>query len=266
MHRATGASSLTAGARGGSEEADLNYRRMSLSQLIDQISQLINQITHWSGWGWSGWGWPGWIALGALATGAIVVALLAGFGKTRARAQLEVFVDPGPPGKIRVTSVSDPASVASYYCRLRIANRGTAVADGVEVQMLRLRRRNDSNAMVIDPVFLPLDLRWSFDQEQRPRLLPGVHRFCDLVHIDDWSGEEDLPTLVFHSSMYPAFPNELRADEWPTLKPPGEYELDIGVAAGNAETIRRTISIRFSGTWYDDEAEMFTKGLVVQRK
>jgi hypothetical protein len=198
--------------------------------------------------------------------GAVVVALLAGFGKIGARARLDVFIDPGPPGKIRIRSVMGPASFAGYYCRLRVANDGSAVADGVEVQMLELRRRDASNAMVIDPVFLPLDLRWSFDQEQRPTLLPGVHRFCDLVHVDDPAATDGRLLLVFHSSMYPARPNELRVGEWPTLKPPGDYELDIGVAGVNAKTVRRTISIRFSETWYDDEAEMFTKGLVVHRK
>jgi len=238
------------------------------------LGQIVDHILHWAGWNWGGWGWSGWIAPGAVATvAAVIVALLAGFGWFAGRARLEVFVDPGPPGKIRIRSTMGPASFASYYCRLRIVNQGTAVAEGVEVQMLQLRKRDGSKAMVEDPVFLPLDLKWPFDQQQGPRLLPGVHRFCDLVHVDDWTtggdDQEDKPMLVFHSSMYPAHPNNLRAGEWPTLKPPGDYELDIGVAGVNAKTIRRTISIQFTGTWYDgydDEAEMFTKGLIIRRK
>lgn len=228
------------------------------------MSGILNQITQWSGWGW-----PGWIALGSLGTlAAVVVALLAGFGRIGARARLEVFVDPGPPGKIRIRTEMGISSFASYYCRLRIVNQGTAVAEGVEVQMLQLRKRDASGAMVVDPVFLPLDLKWSFDQEQRPRLLPGVYRFCDLVHVDDpvatLTRKELL--LVFHSSMYPARPNELRVGEWPTVKPPGDYELDIAVAGVNARTIRRTISIRLIEWHEQDEAAMFSKGLVVERK
>jgi hypothetical protein len=238
------------------------------------LQQVVDEITHWAGWNWGGWAWPGWVALAAIATvAAVIVALLAGFGWFSPRARLEVIVDSGPPGKIRIRSVSGPASFTSYYCRLRIVNHGAGVAEGVEVQMLQLRKRDASKAMVLDPVFLPLDLKWSFDQQQGPRLLPGVHRFCDLVHVDDWTteGKDQInkPTLIFHSSMYPAFPNNLRAGEWPTLKPPGDYELEIGVAGVNAKTIRRTISIQFSGTWYDgyeDEAEMFANGLIVRRK
>jgi hypothetical protein len=223
---------------------------------------LLNQITQWGGWGWDGW-----IAVGALGTlAAVVVALLAGFGKFRARANLHVFVDSGPPGKTRIRTTSGHGSWAGYSCRLRIENSGTGLAEGVEVQMLELRKRDTSNAMVTDPVFLPLDLKWSFDQEQGPRLLPGVHRFCDLVHVDDPAATEGKLWLVFHSSMYPAEPNELRVREWPTRKPPGDYELDIGVAGVNAKKVRRTISIRFSDQWYDDEAEMFSKGLVVDLK
>ena len=218
-------------------------------------------------WDWGGWAWPGWMALGALATvAAVVVALLAGFDKIGARAKLDVFIDAGPPGKIRIKSVMGSGAWAASYCRLRIENHGTAVAEGVEVQMLRLRKQDATNAMVIDPVFLPLDLKWSFDQEQQPRLLPHVPRFCDLVHVDDPVVTEGKLLLVFHSSMFPAHPNELRVGEWPTLKPPGDYELDIGVAGVNAKTVQRTISIRLTETWYDDEAEMFAKGLVVHRK
>jgi hypothetical protein len=223
---------------------------------------LLNQIT-----GWSGWGWDGWIALGTLATvAAVVVALGVALGKIRLRAKLEVFVDPGPPGKIRIRSFGPLASWAAYYCRVRIKNEGKAVAEGVEVQMLELRKRDGSGAMVRDPVFLPLDLQWSFGEEQRPRLLPGVHRFVDLVHVDDPAVTDGKLVLQFHSSMYPAYPNELRLGEWPTRKPPGDYELDVGVAAVNAKTIRRTISIRFIEWHEQDEAEMFSKGLVVDRK
>src|SRR5436190_1925688 len=107
------------------------------------MSQLLSQITSWSWWSWGVWAWPGWIALGALGTVlAVVVALLAGFGKIGTRARLEVFVDPGPPGKIRIRTVAGRGSFAGYYCRLRIENQGSAVADGVEVQMLELRKRD----------------------------------------------------------------------------------------------------------------------------
>ncbi|HVS50430.1 MAG TPA: hypothetical protein VHJ99_16210, partial [Candidatus Dormibacteraeota bacterium] len=74
------------------------------------LSQLVDQVTHWGGWTWGGWAWPGWVALAAIATvAAVIVALLAGFGWFSPRARLEVFVDSGPPGKIRIKSVSGPA-------------------------------------------------------------------------------------------------------------------------------------------------------------
>jgi hypothetical protein len=207
------------------------------------------------------------MALAALATvAAVIVALLAGFGKIGPRARLEVFVDPGPPGKIRIKSVLGHGAWPAYYCRLRVENSGTAVAEGVEVQMLQLRKRDDSGAMVTDPVFLPLDLKWSFDQVQGPRILPDTSRFCDLVHVDDPAATEGKLWLVFHRSMYPLAPNELRVGEWPTRKPPGDYELDIGVAGVNAKTIRRTISIRLSEFHEQDETKMFAEGLVVHRK
>jgi hypothetical protein len=75
---------------------------------------------------------------------AVVVALLAAFGKLGPRARLEVYVDDGPPGKISIKTSNLITAHQSYYCRLRIANRGSAEADGVEVQMLALRKKVSS--------------------------------------------------------------------------------------------------------------------------
>ena len=44
---------------------------------------------------------------------------------------------------------------------------------------------------------------------------------------------------------------------------PGEYELDVLVAAENARPSKRTINIRLSGTWYSDEAKMLHAGVGV---
>lgn len=79
-------------------------------------------------------------------------------------------------------------------------------------------------------------------------------------------GRSSSSPRSFATSSTPAMPNELRVGEWPTLKPLGDYELDVGVAAVNAKTIRRTISIQFREWHEQDEAAMFSKGLIVQRK
>jgi hypothetical protein len=57
-------------------------------------------------------------------------------------------------------------------------------------------------------------------------------------------------------------PNELRPGVWPTRKQPGRYLLDIAISANNAKVVYKTLRINFTG-WFDDETEMFSKGLVV---
>ena len=221
-----------------------------------------------------------WVTAGAgiitgMATlGAVIVALLIAFGRIRATADLEVYLDPHPPDSHQILTTIEgeqpdlpfirSVQTQSYYCRLRVRNQGRAEAEGVEVQMFALRKRGAAGTFEPDPIFLPLDLQWSFGETQRPRLLPDLERYCDLVHIDRLPSSTQVSRLIFHNAGYPTAPNALKEAEWPTQKPPGEYELDIAVAATNARTIRRTISINFTGEWYDDEKEMFAQGLIVQ--
>jgi len=203
------------------------------------------------------------VALGTWA--AVIVALLVSLGWITSRAHLEVYLRGEPPDatQIRSTTPDGRAQFWSYYWRLRVHNWGPGEAKGVEVQMITLRRKGKTG-MERDRVFLPLDLQWSFGEEQRPRILRGIFRYCDLVHLDDWTAMRTQPQIVFHNVGYPSIPNELKLGERPTVKMPGEYELDVAIAARNARTIRRTISIKFDDKWWDNEADMFTKGTQIE--
>jgi hypothetical protein len=189
-------------------------------------------------------------ALGTV--GAVVVALGLALGWIGKKGSLEVFQDDHPPDSHHIMSTAGTQQFPSYYCRLRVHNHGGGEARGVEVQMLALRKKDKNGQMVSDPVFLPLDLQWSFGEVQRPKLLPGVFRYCDLVHVDSPAPKR----LVFHNAGFPAMPNEIRPGEHPTIKDPGEYELDVAVAARNAATIHRTLAIRFTGVWHNADPSM----------
>jgi hypothetical protein len=192
--------------------------------------------------------------------GAVVVALGLALGWIGHRGSLEVYQDDHPPDSHHIMSTGGGKKFPSYYCRLRVHNQGGGEAKGVEVQMLALRKKGPDGQMAPDPVFLPLDLQWSFGEVQRPKLLPGVFRYCDLVHVDSPAPDR----LVFHNAGFPAMPNEIRPGEHPTIKAPGEYELDVAVAARNAATIHRILSIRFTGVWRNSDDDMAREGLRVR--
>jgi hypothetical protein len=99
--------------------------------------------------------------------------------------------------------------------------------------MIELRKKGKVG-MERDPMFLPLDLQWSFGERQRPKILPRIFRYCDLLHIDDWTAMHTPPVFFLNNAGFPVIPNELKPGERPTIEPPGEYELDVAVAAGNA--------------------------------
>ena len=44
---------------------------------------------------------------------------------------------------------------------------------------------------------------------------------------------------------------------------PGEYQLDIRIAAENALPINQTVAISLRGTWYPDETTMLRDGVGV---
>ncbi len=191
--------------------------------------------------------------LTALGTvGAVFVALGLALGLIGRRGSLEVYQDDHPPDSHHIMSTAGAQQFPSYYCRLRVHNHGGGEARGVEVQMLALRKKDKNGHMVSDPVFLPLDLQWSFGEVQRPKLLPGVFRYCDLVHVDSPNPKK----LVFHNAGFPMSPNEIRPGEHPTIKDPGDYELDVAVAARNAATIHRTLALRFTGVWRNSDPDM----------
>jgi hypothetical protein len=214
-----------------------------------------------------------WTAATAIGTiGAVVVALgVALLGPRRLAAPtLSVSIRMRPPDSHRVVSTmtylpkSSLMQAPTYYCRLRISNDGNDEARDVEVQLLRLRRLGQDGSWTEDPVFLPLSLQWSHSREVmivRPKLLPGLFRYCDLCHVEDPAGpfaaKSGDPWLVLNTEVEP---NEFEPGSWPTKKPPGHYELDFAVAAANAKTVYRTARINFDG-WFTEAEEMFDKGL-----
>ena len=142
------------------------------------------------------------VALGTWA--AVIVALLVSLGWIASRATLEVYLRSESPDATRIISSTPDGGLEfwTYYWRLRVYNWGPAEAKGVEVQMVALRKKGNAG-MEPDPVFLPLDLQWSFGERQRPKILPRIFRYCDLCHVDDWTATHASPQLLFSNVGFP---------------------------------------------------------------
>ncbi len=217
-----------------------------------------------------GHGLDWWTAVGTVGSAAgalfaVLVALWLGlFGPRRVtKPKLKVSIEMKAPDchKINATAsyqlmgATIPGTIPQYYCRLRVGNDGNEEARDVEVQLIRLWRLDGDGKRAQDPVFIPLSLVWSHSNppvSARPKLLPGLFRHCDLCHVSRPPDQREAE-IEFNTEVRP---NEFRPGEWPTLKPPGEYQLEFGVAASNAKTIYRTAAIHFTGQWREPEEEM----------
>ncbi len=173
-------------------------------------------------------------------------------------------------------SMRDAGSgLGHYVIRPRVINEGNEDARDVEVSMIRLRS-NDGGKWLIDPLFLPLVLRWSWWPERShsagwlPRLLPGTSKHYDLLVVASEQGRRwrtkrrhgsetvgQPETWIAFQTAYDLLDDDSVRHRM--RKQPGQYQLDFAVAASNAKTIYRTAHISF-GDWRDNGTEMFGKG------
>src|SRR2546425_8249870 len=92
----------------------------------------------------------------------------------------------------------------------------------------------------------------------------GKH--CDVGHIADPARRdmlrEDAPRLALTNQQTSlAIDLMVAPNHKGHIVGPGEYQLDILVAAENATPVPRTIQIRLLGPWYPDEQRMFRDGV-----
>jgi hypothetical protein len=109
-------------------------------------------------------------AIGTFA--AVLVALwVTLFGPRRVtKPKLSVEIQPEAPDCMWVSSTEESmrdagSDLGHYVIRPRVINEGNEDARDVEVSMIRLRS-NDGGKWLIDPLFLPLVLRWSWWPER----------------------------------------------------------------------------------------------------
>jgi hypothetical protein len=101
-----------------------------------------------------------------------------------------------------------------------------------------------------------------------PTISPEMGKHCDVGHIVDPAYRhllhEDAPTQALTSQQASlAFDLMVAPNHRGHIIGPGEYRLDILVAAENVRPIKRTIAISLRGIWDADETRMWRDGVGV---
>lgn len=188
------------------------------------------------------------------------------------RPVLDVSVKIQPPDcHISWTTYHDPktetvlAGGHCYYLRLWVHNKGNLTATNVQVFAAKLLRETVSKKLIEVGNFLPMNLKWAHTKEIfRGRIAPKMGRHCDLGHIAD-------PRLKhIHKETRPDVPDdktvlfldlEVSPNTLIHLLQPGNYDLELIIAADNTPPVNKVVKIMHSGDWFDDEKEMFKKGV-----
>jgi hypothetical protein len=220
-----------------------------------------------------------WAAIEAIGTvSAVIVALF--YRDIRdwiRRPRLVILpIESGPPDLVKVPTVRRRldngkviAETDSYYVRMRVRNEGHMRAEEVEVFAAKLLKEHNGEFREVES-FIPMNLDWAHRGAVLPGLSPDAYRYCAIAAVHDPKKRPDFPP---QDEQWPDVPRNktilsLRVENPTTakgyLQPFGTYRLELELGAANARPKKKTLEITVSGTWYDDEDEMFSKGVGIR--
>jgi hypothetical protein len=188
------------------------------------------------------------------------------------RPELVASINMAPPDCHMITLGTGPSAIATFYMRIRVRNDGHVPAKDVEVFAAELRI-DQSGQWTPLTSFLPMNLVWSHMQAPGrppviyfPMISPHMYKHCDLAniidparragHIEENPGLRLSPTQTsarFNVMVYPNHKGEIVG--------PGRYQLDLVVAASNAQPTRFVAEINLTGNWYANESQMLASGV-----
>jgi hypothetical protein len=211
--------------------------------------------------------WAQWISTATAALALLVALFKEEIQSFWRRPKLVLRASLAPPDCQRtILTVGDGSQVPCYYLRLWVANKGKMTATEVQVFVSRLmRKKSPSGAYETDTKFMPMNLMWSHLGEPVAKgISRGMGRHCDLASVlrrDDAAKlGQTLPGVGADKTLL-CLELEVKPNTMSHLWEPGEYKLDLLIAAANTRPVERRIEIRLTGHWFDDEETMFTSGL-----
>ena len=222
-----------------------------------------------------------WIIAVSTALGVVATLILASvalfqeqFRSWLSRPKLDATIEMDAPDCVAIplTAMTQVGQISAntYYFRIRVWNRGNASARQVEVVGTQLRQKTAAGTWLMVTSFLPMNFVWSNTGPGRvilyPQIMPGMFKHCDIGHVIDPAqrgtfNEENPALRLQHAVISFAFDQTIQPNNFAHIIGPGDYELDVVLAAANAPLARRTLSLSFVGNWYSDKTEMLTRGI-----
>ncbi|MFI5400090.1 MAG: hypothetical protein ACHQZQ_03445 [SAR324 cluster bacterium] len=162
-----------------------------------------------------------------------------------------------------MSTSQDPIPV--YYLRVRVTNQGSAVADEVEMEITRVRRKSQDGKFRAVPYGVGNLTCASKGGATWEHIYPGRFRFFDLGRIVDPKADWRNKSEDFG---HPETKFEIELNTKPAMRDhilqAGEYLFDVTAFAQNAKQSSEKIYLRHTGEWYDEESRMLSEGVGVR--
>ena len=209
------------------------------------------------------------VAVGTLAL-AVVAVLQPTIHGWFYRPKFQVSIKTEPPDCVAVplTNQRGELIAEAVWLRLWIENIGNVTAKNVEVYAQKLLRRRADNSWESVTSFPPMNLKWAnLPIMHFPYIAPETGKHCDLGHIVDPAhrdaANERPSTRLALTDRQTSMTFDLISapNHRGHIIGPGDYRLNILVAAEDIRPLKRTVEIGLRGTWHADEATMLRDGI-----
>ncbi len=160
-----------------------------------------------------------------------------------------------------------------YALRIAVKNTTTCFriksrAEEAEVFLSMLERKESDREFHPILGFDPSNLIWSHSFNPFTAISPDMERYCFVGRVIKPSMRQEFPD--FDNSRLPRDKTCLRLDVATArhtkehIIPPGKYRLTCLIGCANTKSIKKIFEVSISGEWFDDEVEMYERGLDIK--
>ena len=174
-----------------------------------------------------------------------------------------LFIHPNKPN-VTAHGYALRIGVKNATPRFRIKSRG----EEVEVFLSSIERKEQDGAFHPVQGFEPANLIWSHSFVPFTAIAPGMERYCFVGRVLKPEERPEFPD--FHNPRLPKDKTCLRLDvsiarhTKEHIIPPGKYRLECLIGGANSTSVKKILEIDVSGEWYDNEVEMYERGLGIE--
>ena len=184
------------------------------------------------------------------------------------RPRFEVAVRPEPPDCNKSLVRLSKETATAYCLRLWVKNTGRSTATRVQVFAAKLDRQHADGVFRKERRFLPMNLLWThIGVVFADGIAPQMGQHCELGIVFPPNVTDPMvirPPKIAPGRTYLQLETEVKPFTGSSSLEPGTYRLRLLVAASNAKPRSIILKISVLGDWYDDEAEMLSKGIGVK--